>query len=146
MSLRNTEYIYGVVIFTGHETKIMKNNSQAKYKFSKLEVLLNRSVFIIFLVQCAISLSGAIFGNLYRQEVNTKHSNHSCNPSNIDCQYDYYLELPTNPGGWTDTIIRLTGTWILIFTNFIPISMMVTFEIVKLWQASFMADDLLMFD
>jgi phospholipid-transporting ATPase len=50
MSLRNTEYVYGVVIFTGHETKIMKNNSDAKYKFSKLEKLLNRSVFIIFLV------------------------------------------------------------------------------------------------
>ena len=68
------------------------------------------------------------------------------NKSQVKSLYDYYLELPTNPGGWTDTIIRLTGTWILIFTNFIPISMMVTFEIVKLWQASFMADDLLMFD
>lgn len=24
-SLRNTEYIYGLVVFTGHETKVMKN-------------------------------------------------------------------------------------------------------------------------
>lgn len=28
-SLRNTEYIYGVVIFTGHETKIMKNSAKS---------------------------------------------------------------------------------------------------------------------
>ena len=68
------------------------------------------------------------------------------NPSHIDCQNDFYLQLPDNPGGWSTNIIKLTGTWILIFTNFIPISMMVTFEIVKLWQASFMADDILMFD
>ena len=24
-NLRNTEYIYGLVVFTGHETKVMKN-------------------------------------------------------------------------------------------------------------------------
>ena len=25
--LRNTEYLYGIVVFTGHETKVMKNSS-----------------------------------------------------------------------------------------------------------------------
>jgi magnesium-transporting ATPase (P-type) len=24
-NLRNTEYIYGLIVFTGHETKVMKN-------------------------------------------------------------------------------------------------------------------------
>jgi len=35
--LRNTEKAYGITIYTGHETKIMKNSANAKYKFSKLE-------------------------------------------------------------------------------------------------------------
>ena len=39
-----------------------------------------------------------------------------------------------------------TGTWILIFTNFVPISLMVTLELVKLWQSIFMSYDVLMFD
>jgi len=28
-SLKNTEYIYGIVVFTGHETKIMKNSARS---------------------------------------------------------------------------------------------------------------------
>jgi len=38
MSLRNTDYIYGMVVFTGHETKVMMNSADAKYKKSRLEV------------------------------------------------------------------------------------------------------------
>ena len=41
MSLRNTEYIHGVVVFTGHDTKVMQNSTSAKYKFSRLELLTN---------------------------------------------------------------------------------------------------------
>jgi phospholipid-transporting ATPase len=35
--LKNTEWVYGVVVFSGHETKIMKNSLKAKAKLSKLE-------------------------------------------------------------------------------------------------------------
>jgi hypothetical protein len=48
MSLRNTQSVFGVVIFTGHDTKVMQNSAAAKYKFSSLEKLLNGSVKIIF--------------------------------------------------------------------------------------------------
>lgn len=38
------------------------------------------------------------------------------------------------------------GTWILIFTNFVPISLMVTLEVVKLGQAIMMQNEILMYD
>ena len=38
-TLRNTEYVYGIVVFTGHETKVMKNTASARMKFSKLQGL-----------------------------------------------------------------------------------------------------------
>lgn len=34
MSLKNTDHIYGIVVFTGHETKVMQNNMTPIYKFS----------------------------------------------------------------------------------------------------------------
>ena len=43
-------------------------------------------------------------------------------------------------------LIQQIGTWILIFTNFVPISMMVSLELVKFWQAGFMTKDVTMFD
>ncbi len=36
-SLRNTEFVYGVVVFTGHQTKIMMNSVSARPKRSQVE-------------------------------------------------------------------------------------------------------------
>lgn len=38
------------------------------------------------------------------------------------------------------------GTWILTFTNFVPISLTVSIELVKLWQAMFMEMEIKMYD
>ena len=46
-SLRNTDMIYGVAVYTGHDTKVMMNSMKAKYKFSRLEKLVNKAILII---------------------------------------------------------------------------------------------------
>jgi magnesium-transporting ATPase (P-type) len=46
-TLRNTDYIYGAVLFAGKDTKVMMNSAQAKYKFSQLEKSTNFSILII---------------------------------------------------------------------------------------------------
>jgi len=45
--LRNTEFIYGVTVFTGHETKIMMNSTKSKMKFSNLDVITNKLIYVI---------------------------------------------------------------------------------------------------
>ena len=37
-------------------------------------------------------------------------------------------------------------TWILLFVNLVPISLMISIDIVKLIQGSFMEKDILMYD
>jgi magnesium-transporting ATPase (P-type) len=49
-SLRNTEWVYGLVVFTGHETKIMKNSVRSKAKFSKLEKSTNNYIVVIVIM------------------------------------------------------------------------------------------------
>ena len=36
-SLKNTDWIYGVIVFTGHDTRIMKNSTGSRAKKSKVE-------------------------------------------------------------------------------------------------------------
>jgi len=44
------------------------------------------------------------------------------------------------------TFFTTLGTWVLIFTNFVPISLYVTLELVKFWQGGFMENDMDMYD
>jgi len=43
-------------------------------------------------------------------------------------------------------ITTMAGSWILIFCNFVPISLLVTLEMVKFFQGGFMDMDVDMFD
>ena len=49
--LKNTEFIYGIVIYTGNDTKIMKNLIKHKNKFAYLDVLLDKIVIIIVIIR-----------------------------------------------------------------------------------------------
>lgn len=60
--LRNTSYVYGITVFTGHETKIMKNSAKAKYKFSKLEKYSNKAIGLVVLVMLAMSTVAGVVG------------------------------------------------------------------------------------
>lgn len=54
--LRNTAWVYGVAIYTGHETKIMRNSTRAKAKKSYIEISTNRYILLTILIQTALCL------------------------------------------------------------------------------------------
>ena len=47
--LRNCEWIIGVCIYSGHETKIMKNGTNARAKTSKIAIATNKYILITML-------------------------------------------------------------------------------------------------
>ena len=49
-SLRNTEWALGVTVFTGHETKVMKNSCAGVVKRSKLEIATNNYIILIIII------------------------------------------------------------------------------------------------
>jgi len=121
-SLRNTDYIYGVVTYPGHDTKIMRNSTGSRSKLSQVERLTNIQILFIFLIQLSCCLVATIYGTLWL-EINLE-------------QTKVYLAMTHNSNWAVDAIARF-GTWILIFTNIVPISLMVTLEVVKFVQAFF---------
>lgn len=64
-SLKNTEFIYGVAVYTGHETKIMKNSAQTKNKFSKLEMETNSYLIRAMVFQSLVCITAALYSSLY---------------------------------------------------------------------------------
>ena len=62
MSVKNTEYVIGVAIFTGHETKVMKNSEDPKYKNSKLDKITNDTIKLVLLTQIVMAMIGGIAG------------------------------------------------------------------------------------
>jgi len=54
--MRNTEYIYGFAVYTGHDTKVMMNSSKPRVKWSQLEQATSKSILIILLTQSILSL------------------------------------------------------------------------------------------
>ena len=123
--LRNTEYVIGVVTHTGHQTRVMLNSIRARPKKSTLEVDTGKSVLVTFAILISICLSAGIIYGIW-DDMNTKTL----------VQY-LYPESKT----FIHNFITRMGNWILIFGNFVPISLMLTLETVKFFQGSLMSID-----
>ena len=78
MSLRNTGHIYGLIVFAGPETKVMKNAEEAKYKPSRLEVATNKTIKLVLLVQLIFSIIGGVMGYYYRSSEYNSIIEESC--------------------------------------------------------------------
>ncbi|XP_072612813.1 phospholipid-transporting ATPase VB isoform X7 [Vulpes vulpes] len=59
-TIRNTEVAIGIVIYAGHETKAMLNNSGPRYKRSKIERRMNTDIFFCIGLLFLMCLIGAV--------------------------------------------------------------------------------------
>jgi len=69
--LRNTNFIYGVVVYAGVHTKLFLNMKKAPSKFSALNKTLNRCVFWIFVIQQSLCVLMAIGSGIWEDQRGT---------------------------------------------------------------------------
>ena len=60
--LRNTPWIWGIVVYTGPQTKVMKNSRDAPSKLSILEQTMNQCIMLVLATQMVVCLAGAVAG------------------------------------------------------------------------------------
>lgn len=48
--LRNTSWVFGVVIYTGHDTKLMRNSTSAPLKRSTVDKMTNTQILMLFFI------------------------------------------------------------------------------------------------
>ena len=59
--LRNTDYIFGAVIFTGHDTKVIQNSTDPPSKRSRIEKKMDRVIYFLFCILFLMAFVGSIF-------------------------------------------------------------------------------------
>lgn len=127
--VRNTEWVYGIVAYNGHETKIMLNSIPAQAKMSLLEHKMNTEIILLCIVQATICISFALLSVGYQM-----YFKQTLRYMEID-KMDIYIV------AWYISWPTFLGKWLLILTNFIPISLMVSHEMVKFFQAKELMKD-----
>ena len=63
--LKNTDFVEGIVVYAGHESKAMLNNGGPRYKRSKLERQMNVEIVWCVVTLLVLCLIGAIGSGLW---------------------------------------------------------------------------------
>ena len=127
--LKNTKWILGIVIYTGHDCKLMKNAKDPITKFSSLESLMNSGLIMIFIVQFILCLLSVFFRGYY-YKTNLEDADKDPTANFGYAEYDYIVESVLN-----------FFTYLLLLNTLIPISLIITLEVVKLIQGFFLSSD-----
>ena len=125
--LKNTEWIMGIITYTGHDTKIMKNAKPPPIKSSNVMNLMNKILYSVFVVQILICILFSV-GSKYWLDKYGKN-----------IWYIPYDRLEVNFG------IRIL-IFLVSYSHLIPISLYVSLEIVKMVQAKLISFDIKMED
>lgn len=124
--LKNTNWIFGVVLYTGHETKLMMNSMlQAPLKQSRVDRLTNSQTLNLFGILLLIAAISTLANFAW-----TKSNEH------------WYLK-GTNYD--SSNILFTFLTFFILYNNLIPISLQVSLEVVRFIQAHFINSDLQMY-
>ena len=134
-TLRQTEYIIGATIYVGHNTKSLINSPDLRAKHSSVEIEMNKHLIAIFLTQIILSsILSIVYVIIYSK--------------NFYGLWQYFFDKEVNEvdNQFMELFLKMAGTWVVINTNFVPISLLVTMETIKFFQAMFMEWDIDMFD
>ncbi|KAG1764931.1 Ca-transporting ATPase [Suillus occidentalis] len=111
--LRNTPWVYGIVVFTGHETKLMRNATAAPIKRTAVERQVNIHIIFLFVFLLALSLGSTIGASINTWFLSGQQ---------------WYLVEPSTFTGKAKAFIEDILTFIILYNNLIPISLIVTME------------------
>lgn len=122
--LRNTDWVVGVIAYAGPETKLSLNQKKPPFKTSRLDKRLNRYVLVLFAINMLMCLTMGILGGFFER---------------IHAKDDPYLT--ADSAGPAVVGIKLFFAYFALLSFLIPLSLVVSLEMVKVIQARFMEWD-----
>jgi phospholipid-transporting ATPase len=124
--LRNCDFVYAIAVYTGVNTKLFLNLKPTAPKRSRLDLKLNKIIFVIFMLQQSLILIIASSAVSIRTEYLQKN-------------FILSVLIDGESGGFF--FIKTYMTYFVLFALMIPISLFVSMEFCKATQAKFMEWD-----
>lgn len=125
--LKNTQWIIGFVIYTGHDTKLIQNSNKGSIKQSRVEKLMSRLIQFILLLQLILCIVAAILNYIYSVNI---------------MQISLYLGNLENIGLYS---FLSYFTYMLLLNTMVPISLIISLDIIKFLQGYFLSVDVEMY-
>lgn len=126
--LRNTDWIVGLVVNTGHDTKIMMSANATRMKASRLESKSSEQIIRIIILLAIVCFSGST-GQAIWDSVH-------------DVRNIWYLNWkPREVGFWFVDFFY----FFLLHATFVPVSLYVSMSMARYFQSYFMNNDLAMY-
>ncbi|KAK3808047.1 MAG: hypothetical protein JOS17DRAFT_692052, partial [Linnemannia elongata] len=129
--IRNTHWVIAVIVATGTETKIMLNSGETPSKRSRIEKTMNVQVAINFGILLLLCVVCAVGSTIYDRK---------WRGTGAEQLWDQSTR------GVTINGVITFFTSLIIFQNIIPISLYISIEFVKTFQAYFIWQDSDMYD
>ena len=138
--LRNTAHVFGVVVYTGHETKMLLNANDAPSKETNVNAIMNRCLYIIMGFQVVLCLINTVFAFNMRADGWMSSPIIANNPALVveDTVMTSQLGLSDTEGTF---FFETYLTFVVNYSNLIPISLYVGIEVMKLAQKYLVDND-----
>eukprot|EP00191_Tetraselmis_sp_GSL018_P012504 CAMPEP_0177598192 /NCGR_PEP_ID=MMETSP0419_2-20121207/12185_1 /TAXON_ID=582737 /ORGANISM="Tetraselmis sp., Strain GSL018" /LENGTH=1412 /DNA_ID=CAMNT_0019090555 /DNA_START=264 /DNA_END=4502 /DNA_ORIENTATION=- len=121
--LKNSGAVYGLVVYTGEETRLQQNNAKVPFKNGAYNKFLNLQISLVGFMQFMLCAFFAVMAYTWKEVEGSKRYYFA---------FDVFVEGNyRNPAVYI--VINFLTFWILE-SYMVPISLFVTVEIVKFWQ------------
>ena len=129
--LKNVDYIYGVAIYTGSDTKLMLNINRSSLKISDIDRILGYIVIFLIGICILVTILSSIIGIVFRNKGLPDYEKNDINES-----YLYYYRKGSSKKTTLECIRIIAGH----FHNLavIPISIMIVNAVIKVFQTAFL--------
>ena len=132
VTLKNVDMIFGLVCYTGKQTKLALNSKAPPIKWTQIEKLINKVSICIFIAQIVLAIISGSVGNWKKSELE---------------KTEHYLRLED------DKPIAEGAVWLILYIRcylltsiMIPVSLKVTIDICKYVYATWIRNDKKIYD